>query len=362
MKKILLLLLFFLIFGSSILSQTIVENPKKPNSKKAGRIVRLKEMMRIRDDGVKIVFKAPNRLQIGDDGSVYFYDDFKLYKFDQKGKFVFMVIKQGRGPGEVVASSRFLVTKKEIIVYARTPPKIMRFTLEGKYIGEKRYQVFRGLRFIGHINNIIYGFLNEIPDESLGKNGFVDYLACLYEFDPNFDKRIKKYSFPVRHYQIGTAWWPRVNFDYVAKNNETLFIYHTAEYQIIKFNLEKNIVERIIKRKYDRVKTPKRPKRKRRPGVLFQPPKEFYNDIAKLLIYKDKLWAITSTRDKQKRSLVDVYDMEGKYLDNFYLEFPREIVPRRFHYGSFVLKDGYLYVNEEHSDGYFCISKYEIVN
>jgi len=361
-KKIKFLFLFFLIFSSFIFAQVTIKNPKKPKSKNAGRVVHLKEIIRIREDGIETVFKAPNHLQISNDGSIYFYDDFKLYKFSDKGKFVFAIIRQGMGPGEAVMSTSCLITNKEIIVYAEIPPKIMRFTLQGEYKDEKSCQQFRNFKFVEYVDNKIYGFLTEIPNEVRGKIGYVDYFTCLYEFAPNFDEHIKMYSFPVEQYQIRSARWPRANFDYIAENYKTLFISHTAEYQIIKFNLEKNVVEKIIKRKYERVKYPKETKRKTPPGVLTQPLKEFYDDIGKLLIYKDKLWVITSKKDKEKRYLIDVYDIEGKYIDYFYLEFPREVNCRPFLYGTIALKDAYLYTIDEHSDGYFSIAKYEIVD
>ena len=144
--------------------------------------------------------------------------------------------------------------------------------------------------------------------------------------------------------------------DYAFKDTENLFVTHTSEYKIIKFNIEKNIVERIFSRKYDRIKNPKK-KRKLPPGALSQPPYKYYHDISKILIHKDQLWVITSTRDKQNRRLVDVYNMKGEYIDNFYLEFPANMTPRNFAHGTIVVKEGYIYTIDEHSDGYISIAK-----
>jgi len=44
------------------------------------------------------------------------------------------------------------------------------------------------------------------------------------------------------------------------------------------------------------------------------------NDIRELLVYKDHLWVITSTYEEDKGYLVDVFNPEGKYVDNFYLK------------------------------------------
>jgi hypothetical protein len=34
----------------------------------------------------------------------------------------------------------------------------------------------------------------------------------------------------------------------------------------------------------------------------------------------DRLWVFTSTSDQAKGTLVDVFDLEGRYLDNFFLQ------------------------------------------
>lgn len=57
-----------------------------------------------------------------------------------------------------------------------------------------------------------------------------------------------------------------------------------------------------------------------------------------LLVYKDRLWVFTSTRDKNNNRLVDVFDMEGAYVDNFYLAYPEGRQPRNFAYGTVVIK------------------------
>jgi len=359
MKKSVLLLLFLFISVPIILAQTVIENPEKPLSKNAERIVKLKEIMRIRDDGVEIIFKAPYGLQIGHDGSIYFYDDWRIYKFSSEGKFVFKIIKPGQAPGEAIRRTSYLLTKDEIIIQAINPPKIMRFDLLGSFKGEKRTELTRTFDFIGFFENKIYGFLGESPYEALGKEGFVDFPEYLYEITSDFSRLNKKYSFPIKYYVIKSAWYGRARLDFAFKDTENLFVTHTPEYKIIKFNIEKNIVERIFSRKYDRVKYPQK-KEKLPPNALSPPPIKYYLDLSKLLIHKDQLWAITSTRDKQNRRLIDVYNMKGEYIDNFYLEFPANITPRNFAYGTIVAKEGYIYTIDEHSDGFFSIAKYKL--
>ncbi|NTV80966.1 MAG: hypothetical protein HGA24_06045 [Candidatus Aminicenantes bacterium] len=78
-------------------AQTVIENPKKPSNPNAGRIVKLIERLRIRDDGKEIVFKYPYQLHIGGDGSVHFANGFEHFKYDAQGRFVYKIVKSGQG-------------------------------------------------------------------------------------------------------------------------------------------------------------------------------------------------------------------------------------------------------------------------
>ncbi|GAH76276.1 unnamed protein product, partial [marine sediment metagenome] len=90
------------------------------------------------------------------------------------------------------------------------------------------------------------------------------------------------------------------------------------------------------------------------------PPQKYMNDIHNLLVSKDRLWVVTSTRDKEKRILIDVYNFKGRYIDNFYLKFPENLV-RRYQGDTamYVLGD-YLYTLEKDVKGFYSIKKYKI--
>ncbi|MDH5467958.1 MAG: hypothetical protein OEY25_11120, partial [Candidatus Aminicenantes bacterium] len=51
MKKSVLLFPFLLIFSSVIYAQEIIENPEKPLSEKAGRVVNLERILQVKDTG-----------------------------------------------------------------------------------------------------------------------------------------------------------------------------------------------------------------------------------------------------------------------------------------------------------------------
>jgi hypothetical protein len=87
---------------------------------------------------------------------------------------------------------------------------------------------------------------------------------------------------------------------------------------------------------------------------------KYHNDLCRLLWHKGKLWAVTSTFDKKKGLLVDVFSPEGKYFDNFYLpifnfnlENPQCFVPM-------TVRDNFLYVLDPDEDGIISLVKYEM--
>ena len=88
MRKIVLLFLSFFIFSPAILTQTIIENPEKPLSKNAGRVLKLEEIFRINDIGADFYFKRPMKLKIASDGSIFIVDEEQLLKFSADGKFI----------------------------------------------------------------------------------------------------------------------------------------------------------------------------------------------------------------------------------------------------------------------------------
>lgn len=363
-KSILLLFLFIISYAASYSDslQEIIENSEKPLNKNAGRLVELKEILRITDKKQEVFFTNPYDLQIDENHNIYVYDNFRLYKFDREGRFVFKIIERGQGPGEANGRTSCLIKKNEIIIHSHIPPKIMQFNSEGEYISEKRVQITDFFRFVGFFNNKIYGFLEEVPIEKQEEEGFIDFQTSLYEMSSDFKDIKKKCSFNVQHYVTGRAWWPRARLNFVLKDQKILFISHTDTYQIVKFNIEKNKVEKIFKRKYNRIKYPAQKRRKQMTATLSPPPYRYYSDIAKLLLYQGQLWVITSKRDKKGYRLVDVFDLEGKYIDNFYLAFPEKITPSNFGYNTILAKDEFLYTVDEDGSDFFSIAKYEIVD
>ena len=97
MRKITLLLLSLLIFGSVVFVQTIIENSEKSLSKNAGRVLRLQEVFRITDESDDFYFKAPHSLKVNSEGNFFIIDENQILKFSADGRFFKNLFKKGGG-------------------------------------------------------------------------------------------------------------------------------------------------------------------------------------------------------------------------------------------------------------------------
>ncbi len=101
-----------------------------------------------------------------------------------------------------------------------------------------------------------------------------------------------------------------------------LYASNTQKYNIQRVSLKKGEIIGKFGRRYSPVRYRVEESAKKKIKPLVQPPK-FFNDVQKLIIYQDYLWVLTSTVEKGKGVLVDVFTKEGKYIDNFYLPLPQ---------------------------------------
>jgi hypothetical protein len=88
---------------------------------------------------------------------------------------------------------------------------------------------------------------------------------------------------------------------------------------------------------------------------------EFQNDVQNMLVREDKLWVLTSTFQDGKGILVDVFNLEGEYLDNFYL--PLVKIKREYLGTLPITADGNaLFVLEINEDETLAVVKYKIID
>ena len=120
-------------------------------------------------------------------GHLYVYDihTVKAFIFDDKGKFVRQVSREGQGPGEYSWLASISVDKKNDILHLVEPVgKLHNFTLDGKLIETKRYPDGNDYQCIHHFEDYLISWSNPINSET----------DCIIVLDPNTMEIVNTYD------------------------------------------------------------------------------------------------------------------------------------------------------------------------
>ena len=343
----------------------VIENPATPPSANAGRVMELREVARITEEEGKFFFEQPWDVHTGPDGSVYVQEMKKLLKFDAQGRFVKNLLKWGEGPGELNGNlTDVVIGRDEILLYSSNAYKVLRLDFDGRLLGEKKFTA--GLSALwGYRKGRYVGMKSERKDRPPGTGFFTDDYRLTYIAD-NGETTTTSCLLPLTYSQhIRTlAGRPAAGRSSISRfmpcraDDQLLFLFHSPEYLIELVDLEKGELVRSFRRAYERVKY-----EYRRPKNLPDdyPIPKFHNDLCRLLWVKDRLWAVTSTVDKTKGILVDVFSREGQYLDNFYLPLLKIRRNNPQYYAPMAIAGNVLYLLEADEDDLISLIKYEIV-
>jgi len=224
-------LLCIAIFG---FAREIVENPEKLPDKDSGRIVKLEEVMQIRDVGEKFYFKYPRNLRVAPNGAIFVQDQEQFIQFDPKGKFIRNLFKKGQGPGEMQSAGNYFFDGENIIVHELRSHKILCFAFDGKLIKDFRIEGETRLsRFLLSQKGKYYFLSSERPVTE--KTSVIDIHQKLIEI-AHEGKEIKKMTeFPTKSYIAVGKQGGRVFYDIssvitVPYRDKFLFVSHTQEY------------------------------------------------------------------------------------------------------------------------------------
>lgn len=355
------LVLFLAALG---LAQQVIDNPEKPPGPQAGRVIRLKEVARVSEEPGKFFFEQPWDLFAGKDGSIYVQEPKKLYKFDADCKFIKNLLKSGEGPGELNGNlTDVLVRDTEILLYSSNAYKLLRLNLDGKLLGETRF-VAGFSRLLGYHGGR-YAVMRYERKDVPRINGIVEQDYRLAFIPEAGDVVQTLHVLPLTNAQFvrtiggrssgGTSSISR--FMPLPVDERFVFLFHSPEYMIRVIDLEKGAVALSFRRRYRRVEyEPAVPKNM--PDFPFP---KYHNDLCRLLWHNGRLWAVTSTFDKNKGLLVDVFSRAGRYLDNFYLPLLNIRRNNPQYWVPMAVWGDLLYVLEADEDDIISLVKYEIV-
>lgn len=337
---------------TALASGQVVENPAKPLAKDAGRVLKLTEVWKISDDGGEFFLKYPNNLQIAEDGSIFVVDSDEFLKFSPEGKFLRNIFKKGQGPGELGDYFLYFVSGREIYIQDFNSHRFWRADFDGVFqdqinLANKDYNDFVGVVPDGFL------FIRQVlppPSERTGKLMENIHTVAIIARDGSFRRDVA--TFKPRSflgYQAGMGWDNSITK--IGADSKLLFTLHSRDYLIEVVDLASRTVIKRFGRAYPKVPHVEKeyePDFRKRTGA---PKIEFEADVNNLYPVGEHLWVETSTDDKTKGRLIDVFDGEGRFVDSFYLGAGRSLM---------AVQEGFLFCQEKNEDETITIVKYRI--
>jgi hypothetical protein len=319
----------------------VIANPAVPLHKDPGRVLKVREKLRIRDTGDEFYFKGPNFPGIGPAGSFYILQFGQLLKFSPEGAYLGDLIKPGQGPGEVEMPLGYLVDGDGIFVIDGGRYKVVHMTLDGRLIDETKLdeeaQVLTRGWFVG--------LQSRMPQERGKLADMTHTFVCVSRPDGQVRKSttfLGKHYWGKFHFTWDTPHWA------ADAGRDLLFVSVSRDYAVKVLDLDAGRVVRSFSRAYPKVPYNVRPQMK----AVFAdgaPKPDFEEDIRGLFHTGDSLWVRTSTVDPQKGQLFDVFSAEGDFLDSFFVRVQGRIIG---------VRGDTIFINEEAVDGTIAVVLY----
>jgi len=370
MKKAYSFLLLIAGLALYLMSQSIIENPGKPLNPKAGRVVTLKEELRIVDSGEGYYFKNPYYIKAAPEGSIYVQDgQQQLLQFDSQGRFLRNLLKMGQGPGEMTGLMDFVVTSEHVILFG-IPLKILHLDREGRLFKEiplPKATMFRG--FLSYRSGAYY-FTKEDRPQLDGGSKWIDVPQTLVAVTDDGKTVADFVSFPSRRYVSVlaggvTSQTGFVNLIAVPFGDTKFLVSHTETYLVKLVDTDQKNDVHAFRREYDRVKRPAgmggvRGGVRSTGGAGPEAP-EYANDITGLHVLGDRILVQTSTVDRKKGIRFDVFNAEGRYIDAFFLKYSDQDLDPRMLYKRIAFVGDFIYFAEQTDEGTYVIRKCSLV-
>ena len=332
------------------LPQATVENPAKPLAKDAGRLLALTEVWRITDESGEFYFKYPHDLKVAEDGSIFLADTEQFLKFSADGKFLGNLYKKGQGPGEIGREFTYHLRGRDLFVQDMNSQRFWRADLEGRFqesiiLAGKNYRGFAAALPDGFL------FLKTVwppPNERTGK--LMEILETVALIGQDGSEKREVAAFRPKTFlapNAGMAWDPDILE--LSPDRALLYAVHSRDYVVEVIDLASGTLVRRIKRTYPKVahvEADWEPDFRKKSGA---PRLEFERDVQALFPVEAGLWVATSTDDKAKGRLIDVFDRDGRFVDSFCLGGGRYLM---------AVQQDAIYCREKNEDESLVIVKY----
>ena len=344
-------LLFSFAIGAT--AQQIIENPEKPLAKNAGRLLELKEILRITDESGEFFFKYPYQLQVAGDGSIFMADEGEFLRFDPSGKFIKNLYKKGEGPGEISSGFTYFISGDDIFIRDGSKRRVWSTDFEGNLKREYEIPITGYTGFIGIRKDDCVFTKTVMPPaaERTGKLMEIPHIVFLTSLDGKTERPVFTFhSQEFMHPKAGRSWTPTIAV--LSPNGRHIVGSYDLEYKIQVVDVEQSKIVRTFNRKYPRIKHVIDDYERKFNEQTGSPAMEFNPDVIGIKLVEDKIWVRTSATDPKKGDLWDVFDYAGKFLDSVFLGPGRTLL----RVGSDTI-----FVSEKNADDTIAVVKYRIV-
>ncbi len=284
--------------GAGGAGQDVLRNPAQPPAANAGRVVSPQQVWRIKDAGEGYFLTNPAALRFGADGTLFVQDVNKVLRFDADGRFL-RAYKPQSASGSFMFNGLDL-TGDALVAFERVGQRV--------YIFDLATGAERGFRLPGdgrptnqflfcRNNRLYFADSQRIFSYSMdGKREGPEISLATDQASEEEGPALRTVTATVRAAHLGAT---------------EAMLCSSFDYGIRRVDLAAGRITRAFTRDYTSV-------RNENPSTSGLAPKKL--DIGGLQVVGDRLWVFTSTSDQVKGTLVDVFDLEGRYLDNFFLQ------------------------------------------
>lgn len=332
---------------------------KNPNEPLCGEITfELEEDLSIgREDDENYMFYRATGLAVDSQANIYVLDsrNYRIQKFDNKGKYLQTIGRRGQGPGEFMGPSRFRIEGITENIFVLDFRSIKIFDNEGNYIRDIRLSKGLSDFFLAGEENILGRF--STTDEKRRS------ISIISVFNSK-GKTIKKIAdfpegFPVIDGMIYKAPHGYLSWPFISELNAQTFVYgYSSDYELNIIDETGNLLYKIRKDA-----PPQSLKKKEKDYIREIFPKEIQNRVplpsyrpffSSILSDGERIYvtAFKSPLEQSKEMKFDIFSKEGYFLYNTTLSF----IPR-------IIKNGYVYtIISSEETGQVFVKRYKIKN
>ncbi len=369
MKKSLIILLPLLLATCGFAQVMVIKNPATPKHPNPNRVYKLKPLLTIEDDGERFFFKKPGSMTLDSAGNLYLVDKKQLLGFDSAGNFIRNFRTPGTGPGEVKSLGNYLVRADgKLMIMDIMPNKYLLLARDGRLLDEKRIHSTDSLYLLHSTQDKIYIHYKEMRGDT--KNFVLKELKnVIASVSPKDGALNSIFSLPTKHAMMKMGghymYISYTDLIYHQFKDNLFYFVHTDDYRIKLIDIDTGKTNLLISRDYKKVPVTGELKKYlahvsfNNESVHYESPyPDYMNAIQYIQVVNEKLLVFTSTVEKDKGVLVDVFDAKGVFTDSFFLKISNEEVLNQLNQGWVCANNKAIYALDRDEDNNWVISKY----